>query len=236
MNRWPMTRIMLTAHVWFALIAWMVLMVVAALVTGGIAIWGNVDQSVWHYIATQVSRWLAVGLGFDAISTYLRMHVAHGRTRRDFLRQFWVYVVGLAVAFGVLLTIGYLVERGVYALVGWPHKLQAAALFDSSGDVLGIFGGLALMMLLWTIAGAMVHAAFTRNVLLGIVTIPVGLLLISPTELLVGANGVPIFRDTVASWGLSTGATAGIAVACVAVGCATTWGIVRDIPMRPRVT
>lgn len=236
MNRWPMTRIMLTAHVWFALISLLVLMVVGALVTVGISIWGNVDQSVWHYVATQVFRWIAVGLGFDAISTYLRMHLAHGRTRRDFLRQLWVYFVGLAAAFGVLLTIGYLVERGVYALVGWPHKLQPAALFDSSGDVLGIFGGLALMMLLWTIAGAMVHAAFTRNVLLGVAAIPVGLALISPTELLVGANGVPIFRDMVASWGLSTIATAGIAVAFIAVGCAATWGIVRDMPMRPRVT
>lgn len=236
MNRWPMLRIMLTAHVWFALISWMVLMVVAALVAVGIAIWGNLDQSVWHYVATQVTRWIAVGLGFDAISTYLRMHIALGRTRRDFLRQSWVYVVGLATAFGVLLTIGYLVERGVYVLAGWPHKLQPAMLFDSSGDVLGIFVGLTLMMLLWTIAGAMVHAAFTRNVLLGILTIPVGLLLISPTELLVGANWVPIFRDTVASWDLPVIANAGIAVACVAMGCAATWGIVRDIPMRPKVT
>ncbi len=236
MNRWPMLRIMLTAHVSFALISWMVLMVVAALVTVGIALWGNLDQSVWHYVATQVTRWLALGLGFDAINTYLRMHIAHGRTRRDFQRQLWVYFVGLATAFTALLMIGYLVERGVYALMDWPHRLQSAALFDSSGDMLGIFGGLALMTLLWTIAGAMLDAAFTRNVLLGVLTIPVGFLLISPTELLVGANGVPIFRDTVASWDLSTVASTGIAVAGVAVGCAVTWGVLRDMPIRPKVT
>lgn len=236
MNRWPMLRVMLTAHGWFALIGWVVLVVVTAAVTTGLAIWSHVDYSTWNYTATQVPRWVALGLGFDVITTYLRLHVAHGRTRGDFLRQLWLYLVGLAVLVALLLTVGYVVERGVYALLGWQPRLQAVApLFESTDDVLGIFGGLTLMILIWTAAGVLAGAAFARHVLLGLVMIPLGLLLIAPTELLVGATGVPLFRDTVHALGLTTVAGFGIGVAAIAVACTAIWGILRDIPIRPKV-
>jgi hypothetical protein len=237
MNRWPMLRVMLTAHGWFVLIGWVVLAVVTAAVTLGISIWSHVDYSTWNYAATQVSRWVVLGLGYDAITTYLRLHVAHGRTRGDFLRQLWLYLVGLAVIVTSLLTVGYVVERGVYALAGWQPRLQAVArLFESTGDVLGIFGGLALMVLLWTTAGVLAGAAFARHVLLGLAVIPLGLLIITPTEILVGEVGVPLFRDTVHSLGLTTVEGFGIGVAAIAVGCVAIWGILRDIPVRPKVT
>lgn len=235
-RRLPMLRVMLTAHVSFVLIVWLALAVLSALVTLGTTIWGHVDTSTWHYIATQVPRWFVLGIGYDAINTYLRLNVAHGRTRRDFLRQLWPYFVIISAFFALLVAIGYVVERGAYTLADLSHRLQSPTLFGSPGNVPGVVGAFTLMFLLWMVAGALFAAGFGRHILLGLLTVPIGLLLIVPSEFLVGSIGVPLFRDLIASLGMPGITGVGVSLAGVAVGCVALWGIVRDMPVRPQVT
>jgi hypothetical protein len=235
-TRWPMLGVLLTAHLSFAVILWLLLMVVSAAITLGIATWGHIDQSIWHHVATQVPRWFALGLGVDAITTYLRLHLAHGHTRRDFLRQLWPYLVALAAALALMVAIGYLVERGAYALADWPHRLAYSAIFHATTDFLGILGTFTLTLLLWTVIGALLGAAFTRNVLLGLATIPIGLLIILPTESLVGTTGIPLVREATADLRLPALTGVGLALAGAVLGCVVLWRIVRDIPLRARVT
>jgi hypothetical protein len=230
-----MLRVLLTAHLWFALLVWVGIVVLMAAVTTGTAIWGHVDRSIWHYPATFAARWFAFALGVDAITTYLRLHVAHGRTRRDFLRQLWPYLLVLAAFLALLVTIGYQLERGVYALAGWPHRLQSPALFSTTDNIPGLIGAFTLTFVLWAIAGVLLAAAFTRNVLLGLIAVPVGLLVITPSEFVAGTTAVPLIQDVMEALRLPTATSIGFGLVGIVVGGAAVWGIVRDMPVRPKV-
>lgn len=232
---WPLLRVLLTSHVSFLFLLWLPAMVVSAAILAGVALWGTVDQSIWHHIATQVPRWVVLGLGTDAITTYLRLNLAHGRTRRDFLRQLWPYVAGMAVALALMITIAYQIERGAFEVLGWEHRTAFPTLFGDTGNILGLFGVFALMLLLWSIAGVMIAAGFTRNILLGVVTIPVGLLIVAPSEVLVGLNGIPLFEQLTEPLRFPLLTALGVSLGGAVLGGLVTWGIVRDIPVRPKV-
>lgn len=234
-TRWPMLRILLTAHLSFVVVGWLALAVLVATATAGVAAWGQVDRSLWHYAASQTPRWLAFGLGMDAINTYLRIHVAHGRTRGDFLRQLFPHLVVVAVALAAMVVIGYLIDHGVFALADWPARAGASGAELSTTDILGFLGPHALMLLLWGIAGAMLTAAFTRNLLLGLLVVPIGLLILAPSELLVEVDWIPGVYAKLTALGLPAGTSVGVSLAMVAVGCGTLWRIVRDTPVRPKV-
>lgn len=237
MNRlWPTFRIMLAGHLWFMSFLWLGLLVLTAGITAGIAIWGTVDRSVWHYMSTQVMRWIVAGLGYDAIVTYLRLSVANGRTRKDFLRQLFPYLAVLAVASALMTTIGYQIERGVYALAGWPHELTTPTTFGTTGNIPGIIGSFAFMFALWAVAGAMFTAAYQRHVLLGLLAIPLAFAIISPGEYVAGTDGVPFVQDMTEALLLPAAASIGFGLLAMVVGGAAIWGIVRDMPLRPRVT
>jgi hypothetical protein len=233
--RWPMLRVLLTSHVTLALILWLPTMVLSGLILTGVGLWGTVDRSIWHYIAAQVPRWVALSLGADAITTYLRLHLAHGRTRRDFLRQLWPYFAGFAAALAVMVTIGYQIERGAFALMGWEHRTENPVQFGDTANVPGIFGTYLLMFVLWTLAGAMISAGFSRNVLLGVATIPIGLVIVAPTEVVGGLSGIPLFNRLAEPLGFSLAGAVAASLGLGLVGCAVTWGIVRDMPVRPKV-
>ena len=233
--RWPLLRVLFTSHVSFAFILWLPMMVVSAAILAGVALWGRVDQSIWHHVATQVPRWFVLGLGVDAITTYLRLNLAHGRTRRDFLRQLWPYVAGLAVAIAVMITVAYQIERGAFAMFGWDHRPAFPTLFRDTGNIPGLFGVFTLMLLVWSIAGVMIAAGFTRNTMLGIATLPVGLLIVAPSEVLVGLNGVPLFDRLTEPLQVPLLTAVAVCVGGAVLGCVVTWGIVRDIPVRAKV-
>jgi hypothetical protein len=233
--RWPLLRVLLTGHVAYIVLSWLVFLAVSAVILTGVALWGQVGNSVWHYLVTQVPRWFALGLGIDVITTYLRLHIAHGRTRRDFLRQLLPYFPCFAVCFAALVTIGYQLERGVYALAGWEHRTAFPTLFGDTGNVLGMLGVFTLMLMLWSIAGVMIAAGFTRDMFLGFVTIPFGLLIVAPSEVLVGLNGVPLFDRLTEPLQLPLLTAVAVGLGGGVLGCAAVWGIVRDMPMRPKV-
>lgn len=236
MNRtWPTLRIMLTGHLWFLSFLWLALLVLTAGIVGGIAIWGTVDRSVWHYISTQVMRWIVAGLGYDAIVTYLRLSVANGRTRKDFLRQLFPHLAVLAVVSALMATVGYQVERGVFALAGWPHELTSPTMFGTTGNIPGIIGAFAFMFALWAVVGAMFAAASNRHVLLGLLAIVLGFGIISPGEFVAGTNGVPFLQDVTEALSLPEAASIGFGLLGLVVGGVVIWGIVRDMPVRPRV-
>jgi hypothetical protein len=235
MTRWPMLRILLTAHLTFALLMWLGLLAVSALITTGVATFGDVNGSIWHQVAAQGPRWIAFGLGINAITTYLRLHVAHGRTRKDFLRQLWPYTLGLAAVFALLVALSYLVERGVYAVAGWSNELPLPAIFDTTGEFFGVLGSFTLVLLLWTVVGVAMGAAFSRKILLGLLTVPFGLAMAAPSDLVLGVEGIPVARDLLKYLDLPLLAVAGLCAVGVLAAAAVAWGFVRDMPLRPRV-
>jgi hypothetical protein len=237
MTRLPMLRTLLTAHLSFVAIVWVIMMlgtyVILAVHDMGSPV--DMDRSIWHYVATQVSRWLAFFCGIDAITTYLRLHVAHGRTRGDFLRQLWPYFVGLAAPLALLLTVGYLAERLVYGLAGGRQAIVLATSFGDAGNYPGIFGAYTLTMGLFAVAGSLLAVAFTRNVLLGLALIPFGVVLIAPSEVLVGLNGIPLFAKMFEELNYPRSLVVTLSLAGVVLAGVAIWALMRRMPVRPRV-
>lgn len=237
MTRLPVLRALLTAHLSLVAIVWVIMILGTHVI---LAVYelsspADMDRSIWHYAATQVSRWLAFFCGIDAITTYLRLHVAHGRTRGDFLRQLWPYFIGLAAPLGLLLTLGYLVERLAYGFAGGKQHIMFAASFGDAGNYPGIFGAYTLTMVLFAVTGSLLAVAFTRNVLLGLALIPFAVVLVAPSEVLVGLNGIPKFTELLEELDFPQGLVVALSPAGVVLAGVVIWGLMRRMPLRPRV-
>ncbi|NLF04288.1 MAG: hypothetical protein GX593_04705 [Actinomycetales bacterium] len=62
-------------------------------------------------------------------------HVASGRTRRSLVTAGAAAVTVAALAYAVLLTVAFQVERPVYEANGWPLVIRTGHVFDSSDQV-----------------------------------------------------------------------------------------------------
>lgn len=233
-RRWPLLRILLTSHLSFVAMLWVLFTVGVCLVIGGVALFADGrPDSVWHHAAIQAPRWLLFGLGVDAVTTYLRLQLAHGGTRRSYLGQTTAYTVVLAGGAAALITAGYLLERGFYALLGWPQRLSGDSLFDTAGQYHIIFGTYWLTFLMWTVAGTLIALGFFRWNKGGLLTIPIGVLLVVPAIVAASNSGLPLIGRELAGIDLSPGLLLAAFAGCFAVGIALIWAIVRDVPMKP---
>jgi hypothetical protein len=198
---------------------------------------GTVGGSIWEG-ASQLPRWFALAIGIYLTGTYLRLAVAHGLTRREFMIQTSAFIVVYATMFSALLTIGFALERLLYRLGGWPQDLHEASMFDSPTQLGLIFVAFWLVAAVWIAAGTLLAAAFYRNGLLGALTIPMALLLVSSTELAVGFNPTPFLRNVLGFTDAPAPALLVVALCATsfALGLALTWAVVRNTPIRPKTT
>ena len=230
-TRLPLLRVQLTAHLPFVALLWVLFTIVTIVVTGIVAVASGVSDSILHQLATQAPRWLMFGLGIDVVSTYLRMQLAHGRTRRDFLGQTIQYTVVLSGCTALLITISYLLERGYYAVFGWSHALPREAAFTAADQYPAIFGTYWLSFLMWTVAGLVIGLGFFRGKGLGLLTIPLGLAIVLPGVALFRNGGLPVIGETLANHEITVGALLGSCAVLFAVAVGIAWAIVRDMPM-----
>lgn len=79
------------------------------------------------------------------------------------------------------------------------------------------------------------YDAFARNALPGVFAIGLGFVLVSPSEMVAGTTGIPFFQNAQEALRLPDGASVAAGLAGIVVGPLAIWGIVRDMPMRPRV-
>jgi hypothetical protein len=77
----------------------------------------EVTQSVWDPIAG-LSTWLLAFVGGYYLHTYVPMFVTHGRTRRESAIGAEVFGGVLVVLMAALATIGFALERALYAAGG----------------------------------------------------------------------------------------------------------------------
>lgn len=234
MTRWPLLRILLTSHLAFFAMLWALFAVGVGLVAGGIAVFGDgPTSSIWHHVVTQAARWLMFGLGIDAVTTYLRLQLAHGGTRRSYFAQTSVHTVLLAGGSAALVTLGYLLERGVYALLGRPQRLSGDSLFATAGEYHVIFGTFWLTFVMWTLAGTLIGLGFFRWNMGGVLTIPLGVLLVVPAVVAASDTGLPLIGQRLAGIDLSPGLLLAVFAGCFAAGLGLIWALVRDVPMKP---
>ena len=79
-------RLLFATHLPFLAMVWAVFAAAVLVLIIGIDLLGTVTRSVWDPAVSMV-RWFALGYGAYLINRLLPVYVAHGRTRREFLRS-----------------------------------------------------------------------------------------------------------------------------------------------------
>jgi hypothetical protein len=189
---------------------------------------GGVDFSLWELITGHAAKYWLLVLGLTMVATNLKIFVANGVTRRDFLLGAGAFGLVAAVVFAALVPIGRAVESllrnalGV-AANGYPGY--------SAGEAVRDFGHYAPGAIGWLLTGTLVAAGFYR--------FPwwAGLLLIIPfavplaiPETLLGLYAAPgIAERQVVPFaaGLALSLLAGVA------GAVVLRRMTRDVPIRP---
>jgi hypothetical protein len=191
-------------------------------VTFAVSAFRGVEISAWNVVTSQIARWFLFWAGIYVIHNMLPIAVAHGRTRREFLVAASGFSVVLALVMTVIEWLGFVVEGGIYSLMGW-HA-------DEHGTPLAYF----LMFLVWCVVGMFVSAAFDRFGAGGIFSVPIGLALVVVTTVRIpGSGNLPFIRNIPVLLGSGWHLMSALAFVIALAG---TWAIARDMPIRLRTT
>jgi hypothetical protein len=152
--------------------------------------------------------------------------------------------VVFAAGYALLMTLGLAVEGAVYRPFGWTHELVGGHLYDQPTQYALVFTEYLATGLVWTLAGAMLGAAFYRRPDLGLGVLLVALLLVGSIEAAVGTNYIgPSARlgrdEALPLLGAlfdtgSAGSALLLAAGATVVGLAVLWTLVRDLPVRSK--
>ncbi|GHH31522.1 hypothetical protein [Lentzea cavernae] len=194
--------------------------VFAVALTFVVSAFRDVEISAWNIVASQVGPWFLLFIGVYAIHNVLPIAVAHGRTRREFLVAASAFSVVLALVMTAVEWLGFLVEGGIYSLMGWGADERATQF------------AYLLMYLVWFTVGMLCAAAFDRFGGGGIFVLPVALALVVATRVQVPGSGNLPFVTSLpyllgAGWYVALAVSFGVALA-------GTWAIAREMPIRVR--
>ncbi|WP_440098515.1 hypothetical protein [Streptosporangium sp. H16] len=92
--------------------------------------------------------------------------------------------------------------------------------------------------LAWVVAGALTGAAFYRWQAGGLLSLPFGVALVALGESAIGGNLRLPFFGSILDFELTPSVTTalGTGLACLLLGLAMTWPLIRDVPLRNRVS
>ena len=134
--------------------------VVVANVVGG-TVWGSTDVSIAVY-ARQSSIWFPFSLAIMLVTSYLRVHVAAGMTRRTFVRASLLVQVAAGVGYAVALTTLVQVERLVHDALGWSSTITEIQLTTETSPAWAMALELAVVFVVGNLCGLLVGATYQR--------------------------------------------------------------------------
>jgi hypothetical protein len=150
---------------------WSIIVLIVVLTTAVLAVVYEVKYSLWLIIAGQVMKWWLLVFGVLAVATHLKLYVANGVTRRDFLAGAALFGGLTAALYAMIVVLGHGIERLVWTAFGTPPDTYPAF---SALDALREFGHYLPGALGSLVTGALVAAGFYRF------TWWIGLLLVIP--------------------------------------------------------
>jgi hypothetical protein len=189
----------------FGTLAWIGYVWLAATVIYGIVIacvvrWGSLDTSLWRSLAAGWQQWVVFAAGITVSTTFLRMLLRNGATRR-------LVSVGavatMSVIAGILAawtTAGFSVEKLVYDANGWPQTLPTDVVF-AWGDLPRLALDNVLVVAVYYATGWIIGCCYTRwgafrgTALLLPAAVPVAAIEFLVTPGLAGLN-----VDVIAAW------------------------------------
>lgn len=237
-DRWVLARHRLHQDLGAMLWIWAIFLVLVLILTGVVSAFRTIEVSGWE-IAGQIPRWYLGAVGVYLTSVHLPLYVAHGYTRRESFRQLAVVGAIIVAIAAVLMTLGFVVERLVYAIAGWPQAIGNPHLFADAAAYPAILLEFVLVFAIWAVGGSFVGASFYRSPTLGMLSIPVGIAGLIVAEGLVapGFNdllgAVPFLERLALPEGGSIALAVPLTVVAVVVLLAATWLVTRDVPLRP---
>jgi hypothetical protein len=135
---WSIARLLFATQLPFLVIVWVVFAAAVVVLTVAIHVLGTVSRSVWDPAVTVV-RWFALGYGVYLVYRLLPVLVAHGRTRREFLRSIALFVVAAGAVVAALLAAGFAVEGLLYRVMDLPQRVARERLSDAPTQYPRIF-------------------------------------------------------------------------------------------------
>ena len=184
------------------------------------------------------ARWFALSVGVGIFAGTVGTHLAAGGTRR----ALWGGSVRASllgsVAFGLLFSVGMLVEHGLFGLLGWTTELRLGSMLGPEDAWFAVSAvAEAVVIVTYVVVGMAISAGFySHSPWVGILFVPVGLVLCLLVE---GATRTGAGDDILTALlgpgalpgSVVVGVPAGLLVLCVAG--AWYWWQVRSIRLRP---
>lgn len=214
---------------------WPAAVVVTVTIGFVIASLAPITKSIWEN-AGQWPRWWLFAMAIAMVATHLPVAVLHGVTRRAAVRVLAVSGVLISLYWAAFMVAGHVVERFVYARLGWPDTLDTPHLFSDGYDVVPMLAEYGLIFLAYQFSGALIGALYYRfGGIRGTLLLPFGLLPAAAMEALLATGwygsglqeGLSASRPAAAV--LLVGAIAIVALAELAVHLA-----LRDVPIHTK--
>lgn len=218
----------------FTVLVWIGFVIVISAISIGIDRWGNLNQSVWEH-AWQIPPWFVLFMGVALATDHLPLQLTHGKTRRDFMIEASIFIGVFSAFAGLLQTLGWVVERGLYAVLDAEQRLEEQAIFASATDYPLIFLEAWIVMLIWCAAGLFIAASWYANNEEGLAAIIPALLIATIVEFSLGASWGPIgglVRRLFDPDQPPLAITIAAGLLGLAALLAMTWRVVRTIPIR----
>lgn len=155
---WGLIRIHRTTAPWF-------LGIVVTLLVGAVGVMVQVtdDELSIVQFGRHAFTWYPFSMGVIGVAACLGPHVAVGRTRRGFGRG--AVLAGLVAGVFWALVLGglFLLERVVFDLAGWGHRVFEAGWYTfEDGDLAGMFLGHLLLIVTGQMSALLVALGYAR--------------------------------------------------------------------------
>jgi hypothetical protein len=191
----------------------------------------SVTGSIWGPISG-VAVWFVGFVAGYYLHYYLPAFVANGRVRRDSAIEAAIFSGVLAGVAAVLITVGFVYERVVYAIAGWQRGTPSDMVYGHYNDYGPILLATLSGTLMWAAGGAMIGSSFYRSNERGFVAVVIALAAMS---LVSGGNGLAgpsIFIARQLDIPHSLLMTVVLSIVATVALAAITWWNVRTLPLR----
>ncbi|MBO0923594.1 hypothetical protein J1G44_03750 [Cellulomonas sp. zg-ZUI199] len=176
----------LTLLVWFWACSVPVVVVASILVDRLL----GVDDVAVSLYTRHAAIWFPFSQGIALVGLFLRAHVAAGMTRRTFARATILVGVGTGAAYGVVLTLLAVAERGIHTALGRGWRVTDGFLADESSPLGLLLAEVVVCCVVGNVAALLVGVVYQRwGALYGTLALP---LTVGPVFLvfaLLGAAG-----------------------------------------------
>jgi hypothetical protein len=180
----------------------------------------------WLITSGHATKWWLLIMGILLFATYLKLYVANGVTRHDFLLGSALFGGLTAVGFAVLLPIGHGIEQLVWMLVGTPPAGYPAF---SAAEAVREFGHYLPIELGFLVSGAFIGAAFYRFAWwAGLLLILPGIMPALAADALLGGVGA----DPPAARGLPYAGALAVSLVVTVLMAAMIGATMRDVTIR----